>query len=238
MSFNPHKHHRRSIRLKGYDYAQVGMYFITICCEHRICRFGEIRDHSSGDLESPDEYLNCDKPQIHLNPYGQIAMDEWEKLSARFPNIKTDAFQIMPNHIHAIIIINDTVTVNTVGAGLAPDPFNPEISNTDGFVFDNFGLDERATARVAPTDEGISQTNAGIFQTEISPPTKLSDIVGAYKSMVANGCLKIFKTNNVTMGTFWQRNYYEHIIRNERAYFNICNYIANNPANWSKDSLK
>ncbi|WP_205943012.1 transposase [Pedobacter frigidisoli] len=72
----------------------------------------------------------------------------------------------------------------------------------------------RATARVAPT---------------------ISDIVGAYKSIVSNSCLELFKSQNKTMGKLWQRNYYEHIIRDETAYYNISNYIINNPKKWSED---
>src|SRR5690554_4014593 len=85
---------RRSIRLKGYDYSQAGMYFITICCQNRICRFGNIENN-----------------KMVLNEYGKIAYDEWMKLSERFPNFELDVFQIMPNHIHGIITL--------VGATLA-----------------------------------------------------------------------------------------------------------------------
>ena len=68
-------------------------------------------------------------------------------------------------------------------------------------------------------------------------PTTIPDIVGAYKSLVANGCLEIYKSRNEMMGKLWQRNYYERIIRNERAYSNISNYIMNNPAKWSRDTF-
>ena len=94
--YNPNIHHRRSIRLKGYDYSQAGAYFITICCDYRICRFGEIVDN-----------------EMILNEFGQIAYDEWIKLSERFINFDLDVFQIMPNHMHGIIVLN-----NAVGATL------------------------------------------------------------------------------------------------------------------------
>ena len=68
-------------------------------------------------------------------------------------------------------------------------------------------------------------------------PTTIPDIVGAYKSLVSNGCLEIFKTNNQTMGKFWQRNYYENIIRNEQSYQKISEYIINNPTNWQCDKF-
>ncbi len=93
--------------------------------------------------------------------------------------------------------------------------------------------EDRATARVART---------------IEKPKSVSDITGAYKSLVANKCLEIFKskwagaspaptTQIPTMGKLWQRNFYEHIIRNEKSYQTISNYIINNPANWKEDKF-
>jgi len=139
--------------------------------------------------------------EMILNEFGEIAYNEWSKLSERYTTIELDVFQIMPNHLHGIIILN------TVGATLAVAP-----------------IDERATVKVAPTDEGI---------VKVAPT--VGDIVGAYKSIVSNNCLKIFKERNETMGKLWQRNYYEHIIRNDLAYQNISNYIINNPVKWTAD---
>ena len=94
----PTVHHRRSIRLKGYDYAQAGAYFITLCAHGRLPPFGEI---VNGEMQ--------------LNEYGRIAHEQWQQIPARFEQIELSAFVIMPNHIHGIIIIPDPV-----GAGLAP----------------------------------------------------------------------------------------------------------------------
>ena len=207
MTYNPARHHRRSIRLKGYDYSQAGMYYITICCQDRICRFGEIVRANQND-----------SPEMILNKYGQIALMEWEKLPERFPNFALDVYQIMPNHIHGIIVLNE-IPVGPVGAGFTPAPTSQNQYET--IAQNNSGKRAiarvvRATARVAPT---------------------VSDIVGAYKSLVANECLKIFKTNNQTMGKLWQRNYYERIIRDEKSYLEISDYIIKNPANCYRDSL-
>jgi putative transposase len=87
--YNPRIHHRRSIRLKGYDYSQAGWYFITICCQGRICRFGHIENG-----------------EIILNEYGQIARDEWMRTTEIRPNVELGEFVIMPNHLHGIIQIN------------------------------------------------------------------------------------------------------------------------------------
>lgn len=142
-----------------------------------------------------------------LNEFGIVAYNEWVKLSERFSNFELDVFQIMPNHMHGIILLNDI----SVGAGVNPAQ-NDLYTQNDGKTNDN----NRTTARVAPT---------------------VSNIVGAYKSLVANGCLDIFKSQNETMGKLWQRNYYEHIIRNEKSYQTITEYIINNPAKWVDDKF-
>jgi hypothetical protein len=86
MKFNPQIHHRRSKRLKGYDYSQAGAYFITICCADRKCSFGKI-----------------EKDEMILNEFGTIACNEWNRLPERFSNFELDIFQIMPNHMHGIM---------------------------------------------------------------------------------------------------------------------------------------
>lgn len=197
MPYNPKIHNRRSVRLKGYDYSRAGAYFITICCNNRICRFGNI---IVGDGLAP--------AQMMLNEYGIIAYNEWIKLSQRFANFELDVFQIMPNHMHGIIVLTN------VRAGFTP----AQNDNAQNDMVD----DIRAGASPAPT----------IF-----------DIVGAYKSLAANGCLDIWKLKWAgaspapTMGKLWQRNYHEHIIRDEQAYQTISNYIINNPAKWNDDKF-
>ncbi len=88
MKYNSEKHHRRSIRLKGYDYSQSGLYFITICVQNRHCLFGEIEN---------DEMI--------LNEYGKIAATEWINTESIRDNIRLHEYIIMPNHIHGIIEI-------------------------------------------------------------------------------------------------------------------------------------
>ena len=223
MPYNPTLHHRRSIRLKGYDYSQSGMYFITICCQDMLFRFGRV---ANGEMI--------------LNDFGNIAHAEWITLSERFPNVILDVFQIMPNHIHGIIVLEN------VGAGLAPAHDNahdnahenahvpthiPVHTHAHENANDNAN-DNWAGASPAPTNfqnDGAGQ-GAGA-----SPAPTVGNIVGAYKSLVANQCLNICKSRNERMGKLWQRNYYEQIIRNDNAYQRIAEYIINNPANWSND---
>jgi len=85
---------------------------------------------------------------------------------------------------------------------------------------------------------GCTKTRGSTGTSPVATGT-IGDIVGAYKSLVALECLKIFKIRNVhikpepIMGKLWQFNYWEHIIRNDRAYCNISEYILNNPAKWN-----
>jgi REP element-mobilizing transposase RayT len=92
MPYNPNIHHRRSIRLKGYDYSQEGLYFITICCHDRICRFRKIES---------DEMI--------LNDLGKIAQQCWLEIPQHFPHTILHEYVLMPNHIHGIIELTDTV---------------------------------------------------------------------------------------------------------------------------------
>lgn len=132
--FNPHIHHRRSIRLKGFDYSQAGLYFITICCQDRLCHFGHVENDA-----------------MILNEYGQIAFDEWMKLPERFPNFELDVFQIMPNHIHAIISLTNPATV--VGATLAVAPNGDTVARNGNTVTP---VPVGAGVNPAPTGTGVS----------------------------------------------------------------------------------
>lgn len=89
-TYHPEIHHRRSIRLKGYDYSKEGLYFVTICVQDRECLFGEIKNGA-----------------MILNEYGKIVEYTWNDLPNHNPNIQLGAFCTMPNHVHGIIeIIN------------------------------------------------------------------------------------------------------------------------------------
>lgn len=92
MKYNPDVHHRRSIRLKGYDYAQSGAYFVTVCTQGREGLFGEIKN---GKME--------------LNAAGRMVQTVWKELPEHYPGVDIDEFIVMPNHVHGIIIINEMV---------------------------------------------------------------------------------------------------------------------------------
>lgn len=102
--YDPNRHHRRSIRLKGYDYSQNGLYFITICCQDRACLFGAIRNN-----------------EMVLNEAGNVASECWEVIPNHFPNVVLHEYVIMPNHVHGILEIVDI----TEGAkNLSPLPYD------------------------------------------------------------------------------------------------------------------
>ena len=112
MTYDPEKYHRRSIHLKGYDYSQPGAYFVTIVAKDRLCLFGDVVDG-----------------QTRLNEFGEIVKWTWHDLPNHVTNIVLDAFAVMPNHVHGIIMItDDPVAVgagSVVGAGSEPAPTTP-----------------------------------------------------------------------------------------------------------------
>ena len=176
MKYDPDKHHRRSIRLPGYDYSQSGAYFVTICAYQRQCVFGDVVDG-----------------QMVLNQYGVIVADEWQKSSIIRREIELDRWVMMPNHFHGIVMITND---NHVGAN------------------------GRSPLR-------------GISPSQMKPKS-LSSLMAGFKSITTK---KINILRNASGTTLWQRNYYEHIIRNQDAMNKIRQYIINNPVSWQIDQL-
>ncbi len=183
-------HNRRSIRLKGYDYAQKGAYFVTICVNDRRNLFGGITD---GKME--------------LNDMGKIVKDAWRWLGNQYEYIELDEFIIMPNHMHGIICIND------VGRG-GSDEFIIMPNHMHGIIcINDVG---RGGSRTAPT-------------MKIKP---LGRLIGAFKT-VSTKQINIIR--QMPGRQFWQRNYYEHIIRDDNDLTRIREYLINNPAQWEQD---
>ena len=117
MAYDPAKHHRRSIRLQGYGYSQPGAYFVTICTQNNEYLFGDVVDGG-----------------MVLNDAGQMVQGAWDELPANYPGIETDAFIIMPNHVHGIITIQPPDAkspLSPVGAGpRACPPLRPPAPRT------------------------------------------------------------------------------------------------------------
>ena len=180
--FDPNKYHRRSIRLKEYDYASAGAYYVTIVAWRRECLFGAVVDG-----------------EMVLSKFGFVAKQQWEKLPKRFPHIELGAFVIMPNHMHGILGIID-------GRGTAGN-----LNDLEG-----------ESSRRAPTYEQFQKPVTGSIPT----------IIRSYKSAVSFRINLIRRTDGFPV---WQRNYYEHIIRNDKDLQNITNYIESNPSLWDED---
>lgn len=189
MKFDPQKHHRHSIRLKGYDYSLAGAYYVTIVAHGREHLFGEIvgadlsgrkniaANHNEGQIEIPrqSERPALTTAEMQLNRFGQIVQYAWYDLPKHYPHVELDTFCIMPNHVHAIIVLTDAVVVKR----------HP-----------------------------------------------LSEIVRAFKSFSARRINSLRNTQGIPV---WQRNYYEHIIRNQQDYLSKSGYILDNPRNWEED---
>jgi putative transposase len=236
MRYNPQVHHRRSVRLPGYDYAQPGAYFVTIVTRDRHCLFGQVVDD-----------------QMQLNRLGQVASHEWERLARRFQTVTVDAFVVMPNHVHGTIILNDTPRRGAAGqasdqshsmpcltAGDDPvrsrcapthDPTADERSGAAGQTSDQGHATPCLTAGDDPQGFGCAPTTDDTAWGRVAPGS-IPAIVRAFKSAVT---LRVNLMRGIRGDVVWQRNYYEHIIRNDAELNRARQYIADNPLQWALD---
>ncbi len=182
VEFDAQRYHRRSIRLKSWDYATPGAYFVMIVSRHHDCRFGEIVN----DV-------------MQLNAAGEIVAAAWEALPERFSNIELDEWIVMPNHLHGIVLLTGSV----VGAPLV----------------------------------GAQDLNAEGQRAGTSPAPTLGDVLGAFKSITTNEYIRGVRELSWPpfVKRIWQRNYHEHIIRNDRELDAVRTYIFNNPLQWALD---
>ena len=156
-----------------------------------------------------------------LNARGKMVENWWQKISVQFPLVQLDRYQIMPNHVHGIIIINE-IFIDPVGVDPRVDPCI-DIGRTHRSAPTTFGR----THRSAPTTFG---------RTHRSAPT-LGTIIQWFKTMTTNEYIRHVKHDSWEPFNqrVWQRNYYEHIIRSQKNLGAIREYIMNNPRGWDKD---
>ena len=173
MKYDPIIHHRRSIRLAGYDYTRAGAYYITIVTWQREEIFGEV---VNGEMQ--------------LSSMGRIAEEYWRLIPKHFSHAELEAFVVMPNHIHGIIILDDDARTGTIYRAPTPAP--------------------------TPTEQ---------FQKPVAG--SIPTIMRTYKASVSRRIQKEHHETNI-----WQRNYYEHIVRDQADYERIAGYILSNPVNW------
>jgi putative transposase len=178
MNNNPNPHRRRALRLREFDYTQAAAYFVTVCTHHRTCLFGEITDG-----------------KMLLHDPGRIVRAAWQALPQHYPHVRLDAFVVMPNHIHGVIVLTPMGSVGAVlaGAGLKP----------------------------APTES-----------TTVARRHGLTEIVRAFKMFSAR---RVNATRAAPGTPLWQRNYYEHVVRDEDELNRIREYIDLNPLQWDLD---
>lgn len=190
MKYDPCLHNRRSIRLHNWDYAGIGIYFVTICCKNRLHLFGKIANG-----------------KMLLNDFGKIAHDEWGKTTEIRTNVKLHEFIVMPNHVHGIVEINVKCVCNT--------PLRQQFTNTLQSPSNTIGAIIRGYKSAV-----TKQCCRGVLHTPLIPnvPTTPNSIA-----------------SNSPIESIWQRNYHEHIIRNETEFARITNYIRNNPIFWKND---
>ncbi len=173
---------------------------------------------------------------MHLNDAGQMIRFEWQQLVERLENIRLHEFVIMPNHFHAIL----EIVVHGVGPTLVVGQTDDDDDDIDG---EGQGQPQGfAPAEIAPT--GIAPIEIEREQIdEVENPEKakktIGDMIGAFKSITTVKYIRGVKNNGWTEfdGRLWQRNYWEHIIRNEEAYSRISEYIKKNPSKWDEDKL-
>ena len=188
-TFNPDIHHRRSLRVRDYNYSQAGAYFITICTRNRECLFGNVEGNA-----------------VLLNDVGRVVQGVWDALPVNFLGVELDAFVVMPNHVHGIIILNN------VGVQfIAPHK-------------DQGAMHPQGVRRGVPGSHAATPT-------QNRAPT-LGEIIRAFKARCTHRINQLRGTHGFPV---WQRNYYEHVIRSESSLQEIREYISNNPAQWAFD---
>ena len=161
---------RRSIRLRGFDYSQAGVYFVTIVCQGRACLFGKVADGT-----------------MRLSNTGRLVTDAWQWLETQYPYVKLDEFVVMPNHLHGLIMITDD--------------------------------SRRGGSRTAPTGA-------------TSKRKPLGRLIGAFKTVSTK---QVNRLHGRSGSPLWQRNYFEHVVRNEESLTKIRQYIRDNPLRWEFD---
>jgi REP element-mobilizing transposase RayT len=212
MMRNTVRGHRRSIRLNGYDYASAGAYFVTICAQERACVFGDVVDG-----------------EMRANACGRIVQDVWDGLASRYANVDLDAFVVMPNHVHGIIVLMDVPRPGAAGA--RGDVCRGAIHCAQGGgAMDGGGAANHEGvinhARTTLGEMGAANSRAGAAGR---PP--LGEVVRAFKAVSA----RRIRQQILPGAAVWQRNYYEQIIRDDDSLNRVRAYVSANPTRWLTD---
>ena len=195
-----------SARLQNWDYGWNGIYFITICVAGREHYFGEIT-----------------KGKIRMSEIGLLAERFWFEIPQHFPFILLDAFVVMPNHIHGILII-DKVDGGRINTNIMKSVETRQCLVSEHCDNSGFNLETR---------QCLVSTDATPGQQRFRNPGKnnISSVIGSYKSVVARYAHRIIS------GFDWQAKFHDHIVRSDDSLKRIREYIQNNPANWRQDKF-
>ena len=190
--------HLQSRRLQGYDYARPAAYFITACTHGRRCLFGEVVGG-----------------RMRLSDLGRIVEAEWRRSEAVRAEVVLDAFVVMPNHIHGIVV-------------LVP----PDVDRDDARDPRGYRVDGRlyADGDVAST----GRSTLPVPQQPGPPPRSLGAFMAGFKSAATRG---INRQRGTPGEPVWQRNYFDRILRDEREWQACRRYIDENPMRWTEDRL-
>jgi putative transposase len=180
---------RRSVRLPHFDYSKAATYFITLCVEKRTCLFGKV-----------------ETGEVSLSAYGEIAQEEWLKSEQVRPNIRLDAFVVMPNHLHSLVVF------------LEDDPDGTDV-----------GAHSSVPARqhCFHKDDLVYMRSFGGRETK-----SLCSFLACFKAITTK---RINETRHTPGAKVWQRGFFERVIRNEQRLSRARQYILDNPAKWPDD---
>jgi putative transposase len=210
-----------SARAQWWDYGNDGAYLITICTKNRECYFGNVVD-----------------AKMQLSHIGLLADVFWHEIKNHAKNIRLDAFQVMPNHIHGILILNGNER-ETDNETHTIDPTR-DVETTRALSYPNgFSiLDDEKTTHVVETTHDVKTTHAlslppspGQKRFQHQGSNTISSIIGSYKSAVTKHAHRLGYEFD------WQERFHDVIIRDEEAYLRIVHYIKNNPAKWDEDKF-
>ncbi len=239
--FEKYTTHHTSRRTDGWEYTQPAAYFVTMCTAGRACLFGTVR-----------------QGRMYVTPLGRTVATEWKKSEAIRDRVHLDAFVVMPNHLHGIVVFADP----SVAAPTCPRGYRAFRAWTD----DSGGASEVESTATGgagnpsrESDSTKSSTGVGARSTDSSNPEKASagrstlggksdsgDAVGddrptgpAPKSLGAfvagfkSAATTCINAHRGTPGApVWQRNYHDRILRTERHWRAARRYIHRNPAEW------
>jgi putative transposase len=196
------RHGRRSICLKGYDYTRDGAYFVTICTQERLRIFGTI---VVGDMQ--------------LNECGQEVAHCWAWLAEQYPYVCLDEWIVMPDHTHAIIVITEDRRYVTGSDGTRSDG-----ARSDGLCRggSRTALNRTASTMGFAAQPAVGTDGSGFLPTKRKP---LGRLIGAFKTVSTR---RVNDLRSIPGASLWQRNYYEHVIRNEESLQAARRYIVNN----------